>query len=60
MIVAFYLFEPCLTHVVADRVGWVEAILLPVVPGCRRAVHTHVINLDLVSGHGFSLGVWVV
>ena len=36
------LFEPCLTHVVADRVGWVEAIVLPVVPCCRRAVHTHV------------------
>ena len=30
MEVAFYLFELCLTHVVADRVGWVEAMVLPV------------------------------
>ena len=46
MKVAFYLFEQCLTHVVADRVGWVLAIVLP---GCRRAVYTHVHHNSISS-----------
>ena len=40
--VALYFFEPFLTHVVTDRVDWVETIMLPIVPCCRRIVHTHV------------------
>ena len=42
MKVALYLFELCLTHVVTDKVDWVETIMLPIVPCCKSVVHTHV------------------